>query len=378
MDYNKLFETDIRTDLIKKLRSEGKKALGIVCCYVPFELMHAAGISPIRLRATGKKDMGAADEYFVPQSCGFAKTVFQNLTDGIYELDGLVSSDGCDVAVQIAAGWKKHLDKLGQEQFIYEVSAPRVITDASQNYFKYELEDLRDALEQFSGNKITDEKLKSSIELYNEARRLVRKVYDLHLADDPVITGEDTLKITLAATELPIEEYIGLLKAFLEDAKSFEPKGRGRVRVMLVGSALDDPEFIKLIEDCGCLVVCDLNSFGIRFLGEPMDYDEKDPLGSLAKHYIARASCPRMMDGSDRIHDYIINTAAEFRADGIIIERLKHCEKWQNEAFVIGDLLKDRGIQYIEVERQQQLVGPAQIVLRVEAFKEMLETSKNG
>ncbi|NLV87144.1 MAG: 2-hydroxyacyl-CoA dehydratase [Clostridiales bacterium] len=378
MDYKKLFETEIRTDLIKKRRSEGKKVLGMVCCHVPFELLHAAGISPIRLRATGKKDMGAADPYFVPQSCDFAKTIYQNLCDGVYELDGLVSSDGCDVPVQIASAWKRHLEGIGREEFIYDVSAPRVITDASQGYFKYELEDLRDALEEFSGNKITDEKLKHSIELYNEARRLVRQVYDLHLEDDPVITGEDTLKITLAATELPIEEYIELLKAFLEDAKNFEPQGKGRVRVMLVGSSLDDPSFIKLIEDCGCLVVCDLNSFGIRFLGEPMDYDENDPLGSLAKHYLGRASCPRMMDGSDRIHEYIIDTAAEFQVDGVIIERLKHCEKWQNEAFVIGDLLKSNNIQYIEVERQQPLVGPAQIELRVEAFKEMLETLKES
>lgn len=374
MDYSELFNTEIRKEQLAKRHAEGKTQLGIVCCHVPFELLHAAGVCPIRIRATSTPDSGAADAMFPPKSCSFARTVFQNLADKTYDLDGVVLSDGCDVAMHILSSWRTLLEREGQERFLFQISAPRMITEPSYKFFNYELEDLRDELQKLTGNEITDEKLKNSIDTYNEARRLVKQVYELHKAERPVISGTDTLKIMLAATELPIEEYIELLKAFLADAPNLKPVEGWSARVMLIGSALDDPRFVKLIEDNGCLVVADLNSFGIRFLRDELVYDENDLLGSLSRHYLTRSSCPRMMDGSDDINEYMINTAREYRADGVILERLKHCEKWQNESFVISEKLKEAGIPFLELERQEQYTGEAQLQIRIEAFKEMLES----
>lgn len=374
MDYKKLFDTDIRSNMIKERRSGGNKAVGIVCCHVPFELLHAAGVCPVRIRATKMPYTGAADAIFPKESCGFTTTIMQNLVDGTYELDGLVLSDGCDVAMHIMSGWKSHLDSIGESRYMYQISAPRIISPASYNFFNYELEDLRDGLQELTGNVITEEKLKNSIEIYNEARRLVKQVYELHKDEKPVITGEDTLKIMLAATELPVEEYIELLKAFLEDVPNMKPLEGYSARVMLIGSALDDPKFVKLIEDNGCLVVADLNSLGIRFLRDELVYDEKDILKSISKHYLTRSSCPRMMDGSDDLHDYMVKMARDYRADGVILERLKYCEKWQNESYAISDVCKKENIPYLELERQEQYTGEAQLQLRIEAFKEMLES----
>jgi len=145
---------------------------------------------------------------------------------------------------------------------------------------------------------------------------------------------------------------------------------------LLAGSALDDSEFVKAIEDCGCLVVADLNSFGIRFLRDELIYDENDMMGSIAKYYISRSSCPRMMDGSDEIHEYILNAAKEYDVEGIIIERLKHCEKWENEAPLLGKTFKNVGIPYLELERQERMSAEGQLSIRVEAFREMIENRK--
>ncbi len=50
MEYKKLLNSEISADTIKQWRDSGKKALGIVCCHVPLELLHAADILPVRLR----------------------------------------------------------------------------------------------------------------------------------------------------------------------------------------------------------------------------------------------------------------------------------------------------------------------------------------
>ncbi|MBP8640982.1 MAG: 2-hydroxyacyl-CoA dehydratase, partial [Oscillospiraceae bacterium] len=228
-----------------------------------------------------------------------------------------------------------------------------------------------------SGSEITNEKLKKSIDTYNEARSLVKQVYDLHKAKNPVIGGQETLRITLAAMEMPIEDYIEFLKAVLADAKNRKPIENFGARVMLAGSALDDPKFVKAIENCGCLVVSDLNSFGIRFLRDKLVYDEADIMGSIAKYYISRSSCPRMMDGSDDIHEYILIAAKEYDIDGIIIERLKHCEKRENELPILGKTFKNAGIPYLELERQERMSAEGQLSMRVEAFREMIENRKD-
>ena len=377
MDYKKLLNSEISTDAINKWRESGKKALGIVCCHVPLELLHAANILPVRLRATSCKDCGEGEACLGPTSCSFTQSILQYLIDGTYDLDGLITSDGCSAASVILGNWKTLSQQQNKPQFFYEIFVPRMNNAGSRDYFRGDLEDICRELEKLSGSEITNEKLKNSIDTYNEARSLVKQVYDLHKVKNPVIGGEETLRITLAAMEMPIEDYIEFLKAVLDDAKNRKPIENFSARVMLAGSALDDPEFVKAIEDLGCLVVADLNSFGIRFLRDELIYDEDDIMGSIAKYYISRSSCPRMMDGSDDIHEYILNATKEYDVDGIIIERLKHCEKWENESSILGETFKNIGIPYLELERQERMSAEGQLSIRVEAFREMIENKKD-
>ena len=125
------------------------------------------------------------------------------------------------------------------------------------------------------------------------------------------------------------------------------------------------------------MVVADLNSFGIRYLRDELIYDDADIMGSIAKYYISRSSCPRMMDGSDDIHEYILNATKEYDVDGIIIERLKHCEKRENESSILGETFKNAGIPYLELERQERMSAEGQLSMRVEAFREMIENRKD-
>ena len=378
MDNINNFTSEISTEKIREWRASGKKALGIVCCHAPFEVLHAAGILPVRLRSTGCGSCASGSACMGEDACGFLSSILQYLIDGSYELDGLVTSNGCGESSGVITNWKIITEKQGKPQFLYEIVAPRMVNGASYHYLASELEELSEGLEKFAGVKITNEKLKASVDTYNEARRLVKRIYDLHKAEYPVISGADTLKITLAATQMPIEEYIELLKQTLLELETREPIRNFSARVMLAGSALDDPEYVKAIEDCGLLVVADLNSFGLRFLHDEIPYDENDLAGSIAKYYLTRSSCPRMMDGSDDIHEYILAAAEEYRADGVIIVRMQHCGKWDVETYVLENLFKERGIPSVSLERQVILSGQGQLALRVEAFRELLENRKEG
>lgn len=374
MDYQKLFDSDISTEAVKAWKAQGKKAVGVICCHVPEELFYAADILPVRMRATNCIDNSEAQTWMSSFSCSFARGILQYWLEGPYkELDGFVTSDGCMQSSRVydnAAYINLH-NKTGK--YVRQIDAPRKISPRSYPFYKAELQDLIADLEELSGNKITDEKLKAAVLKYNEARELVSKVYELRKEKDPVISGADCLRLTLSVTNMPIDEYVELLKAFLADAKNRKPVTEHRARLMVIGSGLDDPRYMELIESKGGLVVQDALCFGQRGFEKPMEIDDKDVLGSIAKYYLERLVCPRMMDKHFEMDDYIIDACKEWNVDGILYQRMQYCEIWGGEAVYFQDRLKDAGIPILTVEREEQMTNEGQLGIRVEAFVEMIE-----
>lgn len=373
MGYEKLFESDISSEAIKAWRATGKKAVGVICCHIPEEIFHAAGILPVRLRATNCVDSSEAEMWMTSFSCSFARGILQYWIDGTYDLDGLIASDGCIMAARVYDNAEYINRKQNKGQLVQQIGAPRKYRPRNVEFYKEELKDLIQSLEKLSGNKITDEKLKASIEKYNEARELIHQVYELRKAEYPVISGSDCLRITLSKTNMPIEEYIELLKEFLADAKNRTPIKDYRARIMLIGSGLDDPGYLETIEEKGGLIVNDTLCFGERQFNETIKVKEDDVLWSIADYYIGRLVCPRMMDMHQKLHEYIVKGCRDFKCDGVIYERMQNCECWGGENVHLEKKLKDEGIPELTVEREEQLANKGQLAIRAEAFIEMIE-----
>lgn len=374
MDYQKLFESDISTETIKSWKAQGKKAIGVICCHVPEEIFYALDILPVRMRATNCIDNSDAQTWMSSFSCSFARGMLQYWLEGPYkDLDGFVTSDGCMQSSRVYdnAAYINEREKTGK--YVHQIDVPRKVNPRAYPFYKEELTMLISDLEKLSGNKMTDEKLKAAIAKYNEARELVAKVYELRKEKDPVISGADCLRITLSITNMPIDEYIELLKAFLADAKNRKPITEHRARIMIIGSGLDDPKYIELVESKGGLVVQDALCFGQRGFEHPMEVDDKDVLGSVAKYYLERLVCPRMMDKHFEMDDYIIDSCKKWNVDGILYQRMQYCEIWGGEAVYFQDRLKNAGIPILTVEREEQMTNEGQLGIRVEAFVEMLD-----
>lgn len=372
MSYQKLFETEISSDAVKAWKAEGKKAVGTMCCHVPEEIIRAAGILPIRMRATGCVDSSDGEAWMSSFSCSFARSILQYWLDGVYDLDGIVASDGCMMPSRVFDN-AEHIDaKEGKGRFFHQIGAPRIKNELTYGYYVDELKELINKLEAFSGVKVTDEALLEYVNKYNEARELVAQVLELRKADNPVINGQEWLSITMSYADYPIEEYIEMLKEFLADAKNRAPITDYRARLMIVGSVLDDPGYLKVVEDKGGLFVADALCFGSRAFPGKMEV-EGDVLESIAKYYLDRLVCPRMMDDREELYEYIVKTAKEYKVDGVIYEKMQYCECWGGESLLLDEGLKAEGIPLLTVEREEQLANAGQLAIRAEAFIEMIE-----
>ena len=355
---------------IQSWKKQGGRMVGYFCSAVPEELIAAAGMLPFRMRATGSTGTELSDAYFSSINCSFPRHCFNLALKREFDfLDGVICVNNCDNIRRIYDNWKRQLPNT----FLHIMGLPRKTGDPQVEWYREEIDNLKKTLEEHFGVEITDVKLREAIKLHNETRRLLRRLYDLRKKKNPAISGADTLAVTVASTAMPKEQYNRLLTKLLSDLSSSEGISDYRARLLLMGGILDDPAYIKVIEDQGGLVVADSLCFGSRILWADVDEKTKEPIAALARYYVAeRPSCPRTFGDYERRIGLVKEMVRDFKVDGIILERLAFCDHWGFEQATIENDLKEADIPRLIMDREYILSGVGQLRTRVQAFLETL------
>ncbi len=348
------------------------RVVGYFCSAVPEELITAAGILPFRMRATGSTGTELSDAYFSSINCSFPRHCFNLALKGEFGfLDGVICVNNCDNVRRIYDNWKRQLP----DTFLHIIGLPRKTGDPQIEWYREEIDNLKKTLEEHFVVEITNVKLQEAIKLHNETRRLLRRLYDLRKSKTPPISGTDTLAITVASTAMPKERYNRLLTKLLSDLSSSESISDYRARLLLMGGILDDPAYIEVIEAQGGIVVADSLCFGSRILWVDVNEKTNDPITALARYYVAeRPSCPRTFGDYERRISFVKEMVRDFKADGVILERLAFCDHWGFEQATIENDLRESGIPCLILDREYIPSGVGQLRTRVQAFLEMLRS----
>jgi len=362
-------ETIVNPEL-KKWIDQGGKVMGYFCSYGPEEVITAAGMLPIRMRATGSTSTELADAYLSSINCSFCRHCFNMGLQGDYDfIEGLVWLNNCDHVRRIYDNWKRKVNT----PLTHMMSLPKMTTEVQVEWFHDELVNFKEALEKHLGITITDEKLREAIKLHNETRRLLRQLYELRKKDNPPITGAETLSVVVASTAMPKEKFNQMLKELLAELGDAEGITDYRARLMIVAGILDDPAFIKVIEEQGGLVVTDSMCYGTRIIWNEVDEGANDPLTALARYYIQdKPACPRMFDTQPQRSKFVKDMIKEFKVDGVIGERMIFCDLWTGENFMLGRDLKEEGIPFLKLDREYIMAGAGQLRTRAQAFLESM------
>jgi len=357
--------------VLKDWKKQGGKILGYFCSTVPEELITAAGLTPFRMRATGSTSTEMSDAFFSSINCSFPRHCFNLALTGEFKfLDGVICINSCDHVRRIYDNWIRFVP---DTQFVEVMSLPRKTEPAQVAWYRDEINLLRGKLEKHFGVKISDKTLWKAIKLHNETRRLQKKLYELRKKEKPPITGSEALAVMVAGTAMPKAKYNNMLRELLDELSGVEGPGDHRARLMIVGGILDDPAYIKVIEDQGGLVVTDSLCFGTRIMWVEVDESLSDPVEALARYYVAeRPSCPRFYGEHDNRANYVIDMCREFKCDGIIGERLMFCDSWLVEHYMLGQDLKAAGIPMLKLDREYITGGVGQLRTRIQAFLETI------
>jgi len=361
---------DLLNPTLAEWKADGGKVVGFFCCYVPEEILHAAGIMPYRLRAPHCTQTSSADVYMSHFNCSYVRSCLQFIYEGRFDfIDGYVFTSSCDQARRLY----DVLRETTNGRFMHFLSVPHKVSQSSIAYYRDELARFREKLGDHFGVRVRDVDLQRSIEVYNETRKHLRALYQLRWADSPAITGTDVLNAMLAGTALPREHYNQLLVRLLAELQGTERVPDYRARLMIAGGGgCDDPAFIQTMEEMGGLVAGDSLCWGSRYFWQETEALEDDPLLALAAAYLERPACANMVDKVAERSDFIKEMVRCSNADGVVFQRLRYCDLWGGQLLDVEHKMRQSGIPLLTLEREYGTSSAGQLRTRIQAFLETL------
>jgi len=363
-----------KTTEILEHKRQGKKVFGWLCTYVPEEILHAAGILPVRITGYSQEmELEDGNAYLYINNCSFSRSCLQMGIREEYDfLDGVVAGSTCDGARRLFDLWCYYIKR----PFHHILTVPRKFTQRAHDLYHSQVMQFKQHLEEHLGIQITDEKLRQSIEVYNEARALLKSLYDLRKLNNPPISGAETMEVLNASFRMPKELFNKYLRQLLDELATSGKKHEGRARLMIVGSVMNNPEFVKSIEAQGGLVVTDELCTGTRYWSDPVVLDgDKTPLEAISRRYLDNFPCARMFPSEERFNR-VIELTRDFKVDGVISQIIRYCVPYAHDLPLLRDRLKAQGIPILALDVEYGTSGSGQIQTRVQAFLEMLEAKR--
>jgi benzoyl-CoA reductase/2-hydroxyglutaryl-CoA dehydratase subunit BcrC/BadD/HgdB len=171
---------------------------------------------------------------------------------------------------------------------------------------------------------------------------------------------------------MPREEFNCMLETIITGLDKAPSVAGAKKRIMLVGSASDDLDFIRVIEEAGAIVVADTVCFGSRLNATLVD-ETGEPVHALASHYLNNSICPRMLGYYKNRRAFIRDIIKKAQVDGLILQNVRFCDLHGSENGVLERDFEADDIPCMRLEREYgPLVETGRIRMRVDAFMERI------
>jgi benzoyl-CoA reductase subunit C len=285
------------------------------------------------------------------------------------QLDLFVTHPICDAARNLAGVWGRNVSY--PCRILYLPQNPNSCFAA--RYLRDEYDRIRVLCEEIAGRAISDDDLRHSIDVFNENRALLRRLYALK-RESPWLVPADEAYVLLAVGGLvPREEHNDLLRTVLPLLERRSLPRRDKIRVILEGGFCEQPplDLLRAIAR-SCYVVDDDLLIGLRWLVSDVPTDG-DPLQALATSYIDRSEHSPVQHDLTKPKDRMLLERLE-RADAqaAILMAAKMCEPGLEELVVHTRALDGKGVRYFVSEFEESMTSFDSLEIQLETFVENL------
>lgn len=375
---------EAKNELVDEALKDGRKAIAYTCYHIPEVLLNVDNCFSVRLRAPRTGSMDIATYYMSSYLCGYSKALVERGIEGGYNfLSALIGSESCS-EMNRAYEHFELLNLVANDKFFVSISdIPFKIEPHTVKHYVNQMQTkVLDRLHEVYGVDISEDSLRKAVAEHNEVCRLITEIGEYRKEENPRITGYEFHVLNLVTYCCPKYLILPKLRETAEELKTRVPdeKKNYRAKIVVVGSEMDDPDFTKLFEDSGALVVADRYCFGsLPGREEILLTDEHNVLEQIVLHYMKTCQCPRYMS-QDKVHgrkEYVRELVNDYHADGVVYEQIKFCEYWGYERALASHVMTNEfGIPSVTVDRQYTANASGQLRTRIQAFVESLEIKK--
>jgi benzoyl-CoA reductase subunit C len=306
----------------------GRKACGYLPVYAPREVIRASGLLPVGVHGGGDRlEVIRGDAFYQSYICHLPRSVVELAESRrLAFLSAMLFPATCDVIRNLSGVWQL----LYPELYVRYLDLPQVAqADVGSAFWRQELEVLRHDLGEVSGTPAGEKDLREAIAAYNEARTLVRELYRMRREAPWSIPTEELYQLMRAGEAVPLEDFVGKIRAYLTAVEAEPGRVRDRARVLVMGAFCEQPPLglIKTVERAGCFIVDDDFLLGNRMIGAEIPL-EGDPLENLARAFLRHAVKNSTLYEPDPEGKRALlrERVAASRADGVIFASASFCD----------------------------------------------------
>jgi len=251
---------------------------------------------------------------------------------------------------------------------------PHNKTGVSFDYYMGGLELIKKKLEDFTGNEITEEKLKAEIESCNKLRGLLKAISLMRKDGPSPISSRDYVKLHHASFYAEKETFIGILESLYEELKSMEPRTEQGARVLFTGSTLanGDNRIFELLEGTGAEIVFEEFAEGIRPYLHNVDLNG-DPIKALSETYFMKRAQPAWCRPWEETIDNLLDLTKEFNVNGVLWYQLMYRDGYDMLSFHFDKVLQEKvGIPMMKLESDYDTSEKGPFKTRLETFEQIM------
>ncbi|CCX74291.1 putative uncharacterized protein [Dorea sp. CAG:105] len=359
---------------VKQLKDQGIPVVGSYCTYFPQEIAMAMGAATVSLCSTSDETIAEAEKDLPKNLCplikssyGFAKT---DKCPFFYFSDVVVGETTCD-------GKKKMYELMSKFKDTFVMELPNSQSEDSLKLWKKEIIRFKEYLEKKFDVEITEEQIREAVKVNNEARRSLKKLYEVMRHDPAPISGYDLFKVLYGSTfkfdrkQIPgeVNALVDKIEKEYAEGKMQEKKPRILITGCPIGGATE--KVIRAVEDNGGIVVTYENCSGAKSIDKLVDENNPDVYDAIARRYL-NIGCSVMTPNPNRF-ELLGRLIDEYQVDGVVEMTLQACHTYNVETLSVRKFVnEEKHIPYINVETDYSQADIGQLNTRITAFIEML------
>jgi benzoyl-CoA reductase subunit C len=350
----------------------GGRVVGHFQVYFPEEIAHAAGMLPVKIMgAGGRIEAKQADSHIGSFVCSICRTSLElGLSGRVSFLSAFYTPPICDVARNLAGIWGRNFPgRPAQILYLPQNASSR----HAAPYLREEYVRVMRQIEELAGRPVGEGDLRRSIGVYNENRRLLRRLYQVKRDTPWLLSTTEAYVLTAAGGLMPREEHNRILREALAAVPERSGRRQDRPRVVFEGGFCEQPplDMLQLIEEA-CYVVDDDLLLGLRWIEEDVP-DSGDALRDLAESYLERSGYSSVQhDGRKPKEEMLLHRLERSGAEAVILAAAKMCEPGMDEQVAYQRALDERRIPYLLLEFEEKMTGFERMRMEVETFVESI------